>query len=96
MQLDLADLESVRKFVDDFHATDKQLSVLINNAGTLQNFKDTRRQYTKDNFELTMGTNHIGNISDDVSSESDFLCLVHTADTDKTRLSCLVLSVFAV
>jgi len=47
--------------VDDFHATDKKLSVLVNNAGTLLNFKDCRRQYTKDNFELTMGTNHIGN-----------------------------------
>jgi len=61
VQLDLADLESVRKFVDEFHATGKQLSVLVNNAGLALNFKDTRRQYTKDNFELTIGTNHIGN-----------------------------------
>lgn len=60
MQLDLADLESVRKFVSDFRATDKQLSVLVNNAGLTLNFKDMKRQYTKDNFELTMGTNHIG------------------------------------
>jgi len=60
VQLDLADLESVRKFVSDFRATDKQLSVLVNNAGLTLNFKDMKRQYTKDNFELTMGTNHIG------------------------------------
>lgn len=59
----------MRKFVDDFHATDKKLSVLVNNAGTLQNFKDTRRQYTKDNFELTMGINHIGNTQDNFSLE---------------------------
>lgn len=60
LQLDLANLESVRKFVDEFHATSKQLNVLINNAGVALNFKDTKRQYTKDNFELTMGTNHLG------------------------------------
>jgi len=60
LQLDLANLESVRKFVDEFHATGKQLNVLINNAGVALNFKDTKRQYTKDNFELTMGTNHLG------------------------------------
>ena len=66
MQLDLADLESVRKFVDDFRATEKKLSVLINNAGLAMNFKDTRRQYTKDKFEATMGTNHIGNVSNNL------------------------------
>lgn len=60
VQLDLADMESVRKFVDDFHATEKKLHVLINNAGLALNFKDTKRQYTKDNLELTMGTNHFG------------------------------------
>lgn len=60
MQLDLADSESIRKFVDDFHQTEKKLHVLINNAGCAPSFKDTKRQYTKDNFELTMGTNHLG------------------------------------
>jgi len=62
IQLDLADLESIKKFVEDFRATGKELSVLINNGGVALNFKDTKRQYTKDNFELTMGTNHIGNV----------------------------------
>lgn len=60
MHLDLADLESVRKFVDEFHASEKKLSVLINNAGVAMNMKDTKRQYTKDNFEVTMGANHLG------------------------------------
>ena len=59
-QLDLADMESIRKFVDDFHATEKKLHVLVNNAGMTLNFKDTKRQYTKDNLEVTMGTNHFG------------------------------------
>jgi light-dependent protochlorophyllide reductase len=60
MHLDLADMESIRKFAAAFQATGKQLSVLVNNAGVTMNVKDTQRQYTKDNFELTMGTNHLG------------------------------------
>lgn len=60
VQLDLASLDSVRKFVDDFHATGKKLSVLINNAGVSFAFKDTKRHYTKENFEMTIGTNHLG------------------------------------
>ena len=53
-------MESIRKFVEDFHATEKKLHVLVNNAGMTLNFKDTKRQYTKDNLEVTMGTNHFG------------------------------------
>lgn len=60
MNIDLASMESVRKFVEDFQATGKKLNVLVNNAGLGLNFKDTKRQYTKDNFEITMGTNHLG------------------------------------
>jgi len=60
MNLDLASMESVRKFVDDFHALEKPLHVLINNAGVAMSPKDPKRQYTADNFEMTMGTNHFG------------------------------------
>jgi len=63
MQLDLASLKSVREFVGEFHALDKKLNVLINNAGVALNFKDTKRQYTEENFELTIGTNHLGNLA---------------------------------
>lgn len=59
-QLDLASLESIRKFVDAFHATEKKLNILINNAGLNLGQKDTKRQYTNDNFELIFGTNHLG------------------------------------
>ncbi|XP_033761470.1 retinol dehydrogenase 12-like [Pecten maximus] len=59
MQCDLSDLTSVRKFVEDFHATGKKLHVLVNNAGVHLS-KDNRRQFSADNFELTMGTNHLG------------------------------------
>ena len=53
-------MESVRKFVDDFHALEKPLHVLINNAGVTMSPKDPKRQYTSDGFEMTIGTNHFG------------------------------------
>lgn len=55
-QLDLADMASIRKFVEDFHETGKKLNVLINNAGVYM----LQKQWTKDNFEMTVGTNHLG------------------------------------
>ena len=60
LQLDLASMESVRKFVDDFHALEKPLHVLVNNGGVAMSPKDPKRQYTADNFEMTIGTNHFG------------------------------------
>jgi len=60
IHLDLAELKSVRQFVEEFHALNKKLNVLINNAGVALNFRDTKRQYTEDNFDLTIGTNHLG------------------------------------
>jgi len=50
----------VRKFVGEFHASGKKLHVIINNAGLALNFKDVKRQYTTDGFELTIGTNYLG------------------------------------
>ncbi len=55
--LDLANLSSVREFVDDFTAEHGSLDVLINNAGTLAH---GARQTTADNFELHFGTNALG------------------------------------
>ncbi|XP_062613562.1 retinol dehydrogenase 13-like [Saccostrea cucullata] len=60
LQLDVADLASVRKFVEDFHALGKKLNVLVNNAGVFLNRSERVREFTKDNFELTMGTNYLG------------------------------------
>ena len=65
-------MESIRKFVEDFRASGKKLNVLVNNAGLSLNFKDNKRQYTKDNFELTIGVNHLGN---EMSSWMDFYVL---------------------
>jgi len=60
MELDLASLQSIRAFEIAFSKTDhKEISTLINNAG-LQNIGETA--YTKDGFEITFGTNHLGGL----------------------------------
>ena len=56
MKLDLASLESVRNFTQEFKARYQQLDVLINNAGVFC----MKREETEEGFELTMGVNHLG------------------------------------
>jgi light-dependent protochlorophyllide reductase len=58
LELDLASLQSIRNFVSNFQASNfPPLHGLINNAGTqIQNGVE----YTKDGFEATFGTNHLG------------------------------------
>lgn len=57
MELDLASLDSVRKFVKEFAACDQPpLRGIICNAG----LQFTERTYTKDGFESTFGVNHLG------------------------------------
>lgn len=53
IKLDLADLSTVRAFVDQ---VDGEIDILINNAGTLTD----RRKETVDGFEMTLGTNLLG------------------------------------
>jgi NAD(P)-dependent dehydrogenase (short-subunit alcohol dehydrogenase family) len=58
MELNLASLQSIRDFEIAFAKTNhKEISALINNAGS-QNIGETA--YTKDGFEITFGTNHLG------------------------------------
>lgn len=64
-------MASIRKFVEDFHALGKKLNVLVNNAGLFLKSDDRVRQFTKDNFELTMGTNHLGmSLTPDLGDQS--------------------------
>lgn len=54
--LDLASLDSVRRFVAEFLKEESRLDVLINNAGIMM----CPKMLTKDGFEMQLGTNHLG------------------------------------
>jgi len=56
MKLDLSDLSSVRLFVNEFKSKYNRLDALVNNAGLILQTKEL----TKDGFEKTFGTNHLG------------------------------------
>jgi len=56
VQLDLADLSSVRKAAASVNKTYKKIDALVNNAGIMQ----TPKQKTADGFEMQLGTNHLG------------------------------------
>lgn len=59
MELDLAGLESVRKFAGNFTKNYSQLDLLINNAGVMV----PPYSKTADGFELQFGTNHLGHFA---------------------------------
>ncbi|XP_054861633.1 dehydrogenase/reductase SDR family member 13-like isoform X3 [Amphiprion ocellaris] len=54
MQLDLASLQSVRSFADNFLKSEPRLDLLINNAGLISDGK------TEDGFGMIFGVNHLG------------------------------------
>ena len=57
--VDLANLESVHKFAENFKKKFKELDLLINNAGVMT----PPYTKTKDGFELQFGTNHLGHFA---------------------------------
>lgn len=56
MGIDLANLQSVRNFVDSLTARFSRVHLLMNNAGTLE----TGRHYTVDGLERTVSVNYVG------------------------------------
>lgn len=56
MLCDLASLESIRSFAEEFTRKYPILDILINNAGVVT----IKRQLTKDCFEMDLGVNHLG------------------------------------
>ena len=59
MKLDLADLESVKNFAEDFKKEYSRVYLLVNNAGVMI----PPYTKTKDGFELQFGTNHLGHFA---------------------------------
>ena len=59
MKLDLADLQSVAEFAENFGKAFMRLDLLINNAGVMI----PPYSKTVDNFELQFGTNHLGHFA---------------------------------
>ena len=59
MELDLANLGSVRAFADAFHQQHRRLDVLCNNAGVMA----IPYRRTTDGFEMQFGTNHLGHFA---------------------------------
>lgn len=56
MICDLGDLNSIRRFADEYKARFKVLDVLVNNAGVVS----LKRQLTQHGFEMHLGINHLG------------------------------------
>jgi len=56
VKCDLADLQSVRHAADELKTSLFAINVLINNAGGMFD----KRELTKDGFEMTFQTNHLG------------------------------------
>lgn len=59
LQLDLSDLASVRRAADRIADTET-IDLLFNNAGVMNL---PTRQSTRDGFEMTVGTNHLGHFA---------------------------------
>jgi NAD(P)-dependent dehydrogenase (short-subunit alcohol dehydrogenase family) len=59
MELDLANLKSVREFANNFKKQYDRLDLLINNAGVMV----PPYSKTEDGFELQFGTNHLGHFA---------------------------------
>jgi NAD(P)-dependent dehydrogenase (short-subunit alcohol dehydrogenase family) len=81
IQLDLASLDSIKQFADEFKERYDRLDGLLNNAGIMQPPYAT----TEDGFELQIGVNHFGHFAltgrllDTIKSTSDARVVVQSS-----------------
>ena len=59
MQLDLANLQSVKTFAKEVAASHSKIDLLVNNAGVMI----PPKSFTNDGFESQFGTNHLGHFA---------------------------------
>lgn len=59
LQLDLADLSSIRAAAAELHARGDRITALVNNAGVMA----IPPRKTADGFEMQLGTNHLGHFA---------------------------------
>ncbi len=59
LEVDLADLESVKNAAEEFLAAHERLDILVNNAGLMA----TPKQQTAQGFEMQFGVNHLGHFA---------------------------------
>lgn len=59
VQVDLANLNSIKHAAAELNASVSRIDLLIANAGVL--YLGSERRFTDDGFELCMGVNHLGN-----------------------------------
>ena len=66
MECDLADLASVRRFVEGFLAKHDRIEGLMCNSGMVKMVNDVR--FTKGGFQLTMAAGCYGHFSDNLDT----------------------------
>ena len=59
IKLNLASIQSIRKFAEEFNSRSNRLDILLNNAGIML----VPYAKTEDGFENTIGTNHLGHFA---------------------------------
>ncbi|SOX53889.1 short chain dehydrogenase [Mycobacterium ahvazicum] len=59
LRLDLTSLRAIRESADEIRSAYEGIDLLINNAGVCY----TDKGYTRDGFELQLGTNHLGHFA---------------------------------
>lgn len=83
MQLDLADIGSIRHFVKSFLGSHTKLDILINNAGVMA----LPLCRTVQGFEMQFGTNHLGHFA---LTALLFKCIASTKDARIVNVSSLM------